>query len=444
MPAPIEFSPEYVAEHSPREERLYESFLKSGEPYKTLYRKAFHVSAKDGYVADPADAPSDGQVPGLDLADDSLYYNTGGSARAYWSGYRLPVPEKDIRHLRRDLREWGYCLIDAALSSEQLQRMKQRLDEQAAGERLAGVASFMGTPPRPDEEISSTQFVHTLINKGRQFVECVEHDPAGVQAGPVIEQLLNETMGRNFLMSCFIAIITNKNNMPQGLHQDQAIAPFQDPAAPFTVNTMFILDDMGEHNGGTLVVPGSHRILSEAGSGNAPDEPLPPAINLEAPAGTVMIFEGRLLHGTGVNKSDTSRTILVMNSVKPFMRQQELHMLSAAPEILENASDKLLYRLGAKVFGLGGVEGAWNGDFQVDQRLRLERGEYVRIGELSPNSSLEELSRDYGYRYSDSGYKQRDHQPGTDKSVAARLKDAGRGWHMDDAYFPRRPKEEDK
>ena len=60
-----------------------------------------------------------------------------------------------------------------------------------------------------------------------------------------------------------------------------------------------------------------------------------------------MIFEGRLLHGTGVNRSDAARTVLVMNSIKPFMRQQELHLFSAHSSILENASDKLLYRLGA-------------------------------------------------------------------------------------------------
>ena len=46
------------------------------------------------------------------------------------------------------------------------------------------------------------------------------------------------------------------------------------------------------------VVPGSHKLISEVGAGN-PVGPLPPAINAECPAGTVVMFEGRLLHGTG-------------------------------------------------------------------------------------------------------------------------------------------------
>ncbi|GIS19705.1 MAG: hypothetical protein CM15mP120_16210 [Pseudomonadota bacterium] len=103
-----------------------------------------------------------------------------------------------------------------------------------------------------------------------------------------------------------------------------------------------------------------------------------------------MIFEGRLLHGTGVNRSDKPRTVLVMNSIKPFMRQQELHMFSAQRD-LENASDKLLYRLGAIPTGLGGIEGAWNGDRLVGQRLALEQGQYLTVGELSPDSSVENL-----------------------------------------------------
>ena len=49
------------------------------------------------------------------------------------------------------------------------------------------------------------------------------------------------------------------------------------------------------------MVPTSHRLISEAGAGN-PVPPLPPAINLAAKAVTVVMFEGRLLHGTGVNK----------------------------------------------------------------------------------------------------------------------------------------------
>ena len=52
-----------------------------------------------------------------------------------------------------------------------------------------------------------------------------------------------------------------------------------------------MLDDVDDRNGGTCIIPGSHRIVSAAGSGGAVGE-LPPAINLECPAGTIMLFDG--------------------------------------------------------------------------------------------------------------------------------------------------------
>ncbi len=421
MSTPIEFTPEHIEQHSPTEEQLYRAFLKSGEPYRSMMRPNTHTAARLGFAHDPISLPAAGPAPGLDLDDESLYYNTQGAATEYWHGVDLPQPTKDIHRLRADLQTWGYCLIDAALSAAQLAAMRTRLVDQAAGERKAGVACWTGTAPAPGEALPRVQFVHSLINKGKQFIQCVEHDPEGVQAGPLIEQLLNETMGRDFLMSSFLAITSYPFNNPQGLHLDQSTAPFVDPVAPFTVNTMFILDDTTAHNGGTLVVPGSHRLLSAAGSGNPVTAPLPPAINLHAPAGTVMMFEGRLLHGTGVNRSNATRTILVMNSIKPFMRQQEMHLLSAFPSILANASAKLLYRLGARPTGLGGIEGAWGGEYLVQQRLALERGEYLRIGELSADSPLALLHANYGFRQSEGARAQAAHQPETLPEVGAYL-----------------------
>ena len=411
MTVPIPFTREFLKQHSGEGEGLYSEILDSGEPYRSLARKSFHTSARLGYRHTASEAPDGVPHPGLDLDDETLYYNTAGEAQDYWRGVDLPEPRLDIRELRRDLRDWGYCLIDQALSADQLARMKQRLDDQAAGEQKAGIASWMGTDVAPGEVLPRTQFLHCLINKGEQFVQCVEHDPQGVQAGPLIEQLLSEAIGSRFLMSSFIAIITQPYNQPQGLHQDQAIAPIQEADIPLTCNTMFIMDDVTAENGGTLVVPGSHRLLSGYRTGQPVTEALPPAINLTAPAGTVMIFEGRLLHGTGVNRSNATRTILVMNSIKPFMRQQEIHLMSTRPELLQEGSAKFLYRIGARPFGLGGIEGAWNGDYLVDQRLLLEGGGYVRVGELSPDSSAEELGRRYAYRQSGIGHRQAPSQP---------------------------------
>ena len=398
---PIEFTKENIASKTinlRKEERMYETHWSAGEPYRSLYEHNKHIGAKYGYGLNASNIKRNAKTDGLDLNDENLYYNTNNAiSKNYWKNIRLPQPNKDLTQLRQELKTWGYCLIQDALSPEQLHKLRTRIKDQMEGEKLAGVASWNGVKGK-------SQYVHTLLNKGEQFRQCVAHDPAGVQAGPLIERLITETVGPDFIMESFLAITAYKNNMPQGLHQDNGVGGIQTLKTPVSLNTMYIMDDVNHVNGGTLVVPGSHLIIAKYGTSEKVEEALPPAINVEAPAGTVMLFEGRLLHGTGVNRTNKPRTVMVMNSTPYWYRAQENFMLSADPSWLKTASPKLLYRIGAVAgqrMPLGWVEGA--SGYLVQQRLAIERGEYVRIGELGPNSSKEDLMKDYTFRHSDSG-----------------------------------------
>lgn len=416
---PTEFSPAHIAANS-RHGDLFTSFVRSGEPFKSTMRENFHMSARLGLGIDPkhAEEHRNTRAPGLDLDDDSLFYNTQGEAARYWAGKDLPKPTKDIHQLRKDLLKWGYCLIADGLSREQCAYFKKRVLDQADGEILAGVACFNGSPIPPGADIPNTQLVHCLLNKGDRFADVLDYNPSAVQAGPLIEQLIGETIGSDFIQSSYIAIIAGKHNLPQNMHQDQACGPHQIKEAPLTCNTMYLLDEFRADNGGTLIIPGSHLIASKSIS---IDEPLPPAINLEAPAGTVCVFEGRVLHGTGVNRTNQRRAMMVSNSLKPWMRHQEVHLLSLAKDVIDKASPKLLYRLGFRPTGaIGGVEGNWRGEYQVFQRLVLESKDFKPIRELSRNSSKEELMKDYNYRHSELGARLSRFQDGAIPEVKAK------------------------
>ncbi|MEC8048048.1 MAG: hypothetical protein VX149_11090, partial [Pseudomonadota bacterium] len=169
MSLPKEFTTQYIDQASTGPTSpLYQDIVSSKEPYRSLTRQNFHQSAQYGYNHKVEHAPANSPAPGLDLKNDSLYYNTEGAATEYWRNADLPKPRKDINELRHDLAEWGYCLIDQALSAHQLKRMHQRISDQAAGERKAGIASWTGTEPAPGDKLTTTQFVHCLINKGQQ------------------------------------------------------------------------------------------------------------------------------------------------------------------------------------------------------------------------------------------------------------------------------------
>ena len=92
----------------------------------------------------------------------------------------------------------------------------------------------------------------------------------------------------------------------------------------------------------------------------------------------------------------------------PLIRQQENWMLSVRPEVLARASPKLLQRMGYQAtnaaqtneghgFGAQGLVGEAAGS-TVGFRLAADRGDYVRVGELGPNSSEAERQAPFTLR----------------------------------------------
>ena len=385
MSVPIEFTPDYVEENSSRDQHLFRSFLRSGQPFKSIIEN------------NPWLMPPDLSKP-LEWGTGRYWDTTVARKHDYWKDFDLPEATKDINQMRKDIHEWGFCLIEEALSKQQCNQFIERIREQAEGERLAGI-----NQPTP-----SGQYVNTLINKGDIFSKCIEQDPEAVQAGPVIEQVTDEALGKGWICHSFLSNGADPGGYPQGLHIDQGpLLPWVTEEAPALFNTMYIPEDVNEENGGTLFIPGSHKILIQAGSGGKVGK-LPPAVNLEAVAGTIMLFDGRMLHGTGANRSDKQRFVATMSNVKSWMRTQENWVLSVSPDILEKASPKLLHRIGLQAltygatvegFGLGAggrIGDVWGNIKQF--RNAVDKGNYIRVRELSAKSNSEDLTKNYTLR----------------------------------------------
>lgn len=379
-----EFTQEYIDKNSPDKDKLFKQFLDSQEPYTSIFKN------------NPWLLPPDFKKP-LE-SGDHFWNTTVGRKHPYWKNKNLPKPTKEIKQIRKDFKKWGYALIEEGMSKKQCKVFIDRLLEQAEGEKLANVNSL--TP--------SGQYVHTLINKGKVFRQCIEQDIEAVQAGTLIENFLNETLGKGWICHSFLANGAEKGYYPQVLHIDQSpLSPWITEGAPALVNTLYIPQDVNEENGGTLIIPGSHKNIIKAGS-NGDVGKLNPAINLEASAGTIMLFDGRLLHGTGVNKTSKIRFVAAMSNVKSWMRSQENWIISVDPEIIKNASPKLLHRMGMQAVTYGGtIEGFGMGAAgKVDEsrgsikyfREAFDEGEYIRVGQLSSTSPKSDLKKNYTLR----------------------------------------------
>lgn len=371
MNIPEEFKPEAIAAQSEDISAPYRDFATSTEPYHSLMK------------ANPWMRPPSRDEE-LTWGDGRYYDTTVARKHPYWNDKLLPEPTKDINRLRHDFLQWGYCLIEDATSPAQTRMLHDRVSDQAAAERELGIGYLM----------EAQQHVWALVNKGEVFVRCMTHEASAVQAGPMIEQLLDEALGPGWTHLSFISNISYPGCHPQGMHQDQSLAaPYTWLDAPFLVNTIYILQDVNEVNGGTLIIPGSHQLYVE-GAGKFGE--VPPPINLEAPAGTILLLDGRVLHGGAVNRSDELRYIITNSVVRPFIRQQESFHLTIRPDILKNASDKFLWRCGfqataarSMVEGYGyfgnGRQGDRNGSI-VQARTAMDEGAYQRVGELSKSN----------------------------------------------------------
>lgn len=385
---PIEFEPVHVATKSNAGQPMYQTELAAKDPMPSVLDANPSI-----HFVPPKRSSEWGQ---WNFEPGAYYDTTVGSKHPYWKDKDLPIATKDIERLRMDMLNWGYCKIEGALSSEQVAVLHKRIIEQAEGERLAGIA----------QKTPSGQNINCCVNKGRCFEALLEQHPETVQGGPLVEQIVTEALGENWISNSLIASISLKGGVPQALHQDQDIA--LDSRSPLTVNVMTVITDIDETNGGTLIIPGSHRVLSDAVRAQEPVGKLPPTINLDASAGTIVITDGRLLHSTGINHTDMARIVMLNGMQHPVIRQQENWMLSVRPDVVERASPKLLQRMGFQAtnaaqtneghgFGASGKVDEPTGA-TVHFRLAADAGIYLRVGELGPNSSAEQLNAPFTLR----------------------------------------------
>ncbi|MCY4142502.1 MAG: phytanoyl-CoA dioxygenase family protein [Gammaproteobacteria bacterium] len=301
----------------------------------------------------------------------------------------LPVPTDSIDQARNDMDGYGYCLLENALSYNEISAIRTRLLEQVAAEEQRDVSLRL-----PDGK----QLVRFLINKGKVFLGPILHE--GLHA------ILRHVLGDSYLLSSYHAhlahpggttnyhtdqfwmppptsdqrktfvkpgSITRTHNrghttIPEELKRNRSIAP------AVVCNAMWMIDDFTRENGATLVVPGSHL------SGREPDNDYDADANwvpAEGLAGTVCIFEGRTWHSTGANVTQAARIGLTTNFCAPQFRQQDNFPFGTRPEVLADAPDRLLELLGFIPWqGYGGYEGV----------TRVTPGQYA-LGEMKPNEA---------------------------------------------------------
>ena len=256
----------------------------------------------------------------------------------------LPSPTDDLDRAEADLREHGICAVLDVLTGSILETVRRDLYAAAASDRERGREQKFALDYSHDD---TNQRVWNVLSRSPAFADLVEH--------PVALRLLRSVLGWPMLLGNLSANITGPGGGEMVLHADQIFVPTPWPAEPQGANAAWCIDDFTADNGATCFVPGSHLLNRPPTLDDADLVPVP----MEAPAGTLVVFDSRLWHRTGNNVTTSSRRAGIFGwYTRPIYRTQENWFLSLDPSIRQFASDDLLVLLGYRTVGLGLVNGA--------------------------------------------------------------------------------------
>ncbi|MXW53175.1 MAG: phytanoyl-CoA dioxygenase family protein [Gammaproteobacteria bacterium] len=291
----------------------------------------------------------------------------------------LPLPSwtSDIDEAKSHLSEYGMCVLTDVLASDEIDQLRHALERQSDAERLLDSQA----PPGAN---SNRQSISNLVNKGKVFLDLVEHS--------VSDNLAGFLLGKSFLLSSITGNLCRAPvEEPQPLHRDQGYVPAT-VDFPAACNLLWCLDDFCPENGGTCVVPGSHRWHAEFQVKPPPREL---SVQITAPVGSVFAWDGRVWHGYGPNETGEPRRAVITYYCLPWVRQQENWGISCLQEVLDEASPKLRNRMGLHTYGtLGGISGtrttttatkAYLGNYDVELPSHIigEAGKLHRLRRVS-------------------------------------------------------------
>jgi ectoine hydroxylase-related dioxygenase (phytanoyl-CoA dioxygenase family) len=253
----------------------------------------------------------------------------------------LPPIVDDLDEARDHIREHGLALLAGQLSSSQLEQARAATYAAAEDDRIQGRQTDRFGLDYGEGNVR----VWNILDRHPVFRELVQL--------PVVLELLRDVIGWPALLGNISANIALPGGEGGMLHADQIFVPRPWPPAPQGMNFAWLLDDYTADNGATEVVPGSH-LAGDDVDPSALEASAEPVI---APAGTLMVFESRVWHRTGSNRSAHSRAALFGWYSRPIYRTQENWFLSLDDRVVEDASDDLLVLLGYKTQGFGLVYG---------------------------------------------------------------------------------------
>jgi ectoine hydroxylase-related dioxygenase (phytanoyl-CoA dioxygenase family) len=257
------------------------------------------------------------------------------------------------------LRSEGCAIVERLVAPELLERARAELQPY-----------LDATPPGPDEFAGRrTRRTGGLVARSAVCRDLVMH--------PLILAAVEGTLqhATTFHLHLTQVIGIGPGEPGQMIHRDQWAFDFFPFPSGYEVqcNTIWAMTEFTAANGGTRVLPGSHRLADRLSFTHQQAEAA------EMPAGSVLFYTGSLYHGAGANTSDAVRYGINITYAMSWLRQEENQYLSVPADVARTLPEPLLRMLGyAKgAYALGYVD-----DMRDPLDVLLGRDREVAFGDL--------------------------------------------------------------
>jgi len=239
--------------------------------------------------------------------------------------------------VERCLHENGYAIIDKLVPAAKMDRIAEELEPYAA------IAPF-----GPDSILGRrTQRTGGLIARSPTTRELI----LNATVLQTVRRVLSHAS--TFQIHCTQVVSIHPGARAQTLHQDEVAWDMFPFPLDFHAqcNTLWAMTDYTEEMGATRIVPGSHR------AGRSLEFEIADSLPAEMEKGSVLVYDGKVYHGGGANRTDRVRSAINLTYALGWLRQEENQFLSCPLEIAQTLPDELLCLMGYQcgAFALGYV-----------------------------------------------------------------------------------------
>ena len=208
----------------------------------------------------------------------------------------------DLAQLDLQLKEQGYAVLPGVIPPAECAAIRESVTRTTQLQR----ANYSNAP-------SNVGFTPSIINHDQSFAQYLANEQ--------LLALIKRMLGHNIRISFTSSTINEPGNQRGDWHADWPFnqknaghipAPYPDTIMHIT--TLWMLSSFRCKNGGTLILPKSHRETSNPTCSNNTDArtQFPSEVNVEGVAGSVLIMDSRLWHATAPNTSNEPRVALAV------------------------------------------------------------------------------------------------------------------------------------